>query len=84
MALFVFFRFPALFSFSVTMAMQKKNALVIEQILGRYLYPYEITHHKNNIVDDDRPENIEVTTQSKHTSLQPRSAVPGNRHQLPG
>ena len=34
MALFIFSRFPSLFLFSVTMAMQKKNALVIEKILN--------------------------------------------------
>ena len=34
MALFIFFRFPALFLISVAMAMQKKNALAIEKILN--------------------------------------------------
>ena len=47
----------------------RRSHLVAEEMLGRFLYPEEITHHKNGIVDDDRPENIEVTTQSKHASL---------------
>jgi len=47
----------------------KRARLVAEKILGRYLLPEEITHHKNRIRDDDRPENIEVTTQKKHTTF---------------
>ncbi len=32
MVIFIFFRFPPLFLFSVATAMQKKNALAIEKI----------------------------------------------------
>lgn len=38
----------------------KRSQLVLEKKLGRYLYPDEIPHHKNEIRDDDRPENIKV------------------------
>ena len=37
-----------------------RSRLVAEEKLGRYLYPGEIPHHKNEIRNDDRPENIEV------------------------
>ena len=47
----------------------KRAHLVVEKKIGRYLYPREITHHENEIKDDDRPENIKVTTHSKHRSI---------------
>lgn len=37
-----------------------RACLVAEKKLGRYLYPKELAHHKNEIKDDDRPGNIEV------------------------
>lgn len=47
----------------------RRSHLVAEQTLGRYLYPEEITHHENEIRDDDSPENIKVTTNGKHTTF---------------
>ncbi len=58
----------------------RKSHLIAEEKLGRYLYPDEITHHKNEIKNDDRPENIEVTTQSKHASFH-RKIQELRRHQ---
>lgn len=43
--------------------------LVAEQMLGRFLRKGEIVHHKNGITNDDRPENLEVMTQSKHIKM---------------
>ncbi len=61
-----------------------RSYLVIEKVLGRYLYHDEITHHKNGIVYDDSPENIEVTTQSKHTTFHNRNREENRKRNILG
>jgi len=39
---------------------------VAEEILGRPLEPGEIVHHKDGDKSNNRPENLEVMTQSEH------------------
>lgn len=50
-----------------------EHILVAEAKLGRYLEEGETVHHKNEIKDDNSPDNIEVyATPGEHTSIHTR------------
>lgn len=43
-----------------------QHDLVAEEMLGRRLRDGEVVHHRNGKRDDNRHENLEVTTRSNH------------------
>jgi len=45
------------------------HRLVMEEYLGRRLSMHEHVHHLNGDVTDNRPENMEILTNSEHRKL---------------
>lgn len=43
-----------------------EHRVIIEKNIGRYLYPWELVHHKNGIRNDNRVENLEIKYRGNH------------------
>lgn len=52
-----------------------EHILVMEEKIGRHLYPGENIHHRNGVKDDNRPENLELWTRNQPPGIRVSDAV---------
>lgn len=52
-----------------------EHILVMEDMLGWHLLPNESVHHRNEVRDDNRPENLELWTRPQPTGIRVSDAL---------
>lgn len=52
-----------------------EHIVVMEQLLGRPLWPDETVHHRNGVRDDNRPENLELWVRPQPPGIRVEDAV---------
>ena len=59
-----------------------EHRLVLEDKIGRLLTNDEVAHHKNGDKQDNRPENLELMTFSKHSSHHAKERLRNERKEF--
>ena len=52
-----------------------QHILVMEELIGRQLFPDESVHHINGVKDDNRPENLELWVRPQPAGIRARDAL---------